>query len=222
MKKKILYLVTQSDFGGAQRYIFDLATNISQKHDIIVAGGQPASAKATAGKQYELEIKLQEKGIKYIYLSHLKRAILPWHDIMAFWQIIKLIKAEKPDTIHLNSSKISILGSLASKWCKVPQVVYTVHGWVFNEQLSWWKKIFYKKSEKWTAKFKTNIICLSSFDKQDAIEQKIIKSEKISVINNGIRSINFLSREEARRKLKISPDAMIIGSIGNLYKNKGY
>jgi len=233
MSKKILYLVTQSDFGGAQRYVFDLSTNLayrqagfSQKYDVVVASGEPSFAKATAGKHGELRERLQGQGIRHIYISHLKRAILPWHDWLAFWQIVKLIKSEKPDIIHLNSSKISILGSLASKWCQVSgvrcQVYYTVHGWVFNEELPFWKKTLYKKLEKFTARFKNQIICLSEFDKQNAIKNKIAPAEKISVIYNGREQINFLSRDEAREKLNIPKDTTAIGSIGNLYKNKGY
>ncbi|PIR93570.1 hypothetical protein COT99_00170, partial [Candidatus Falkowbacteria bacterium CG10_big_fil_rev_8_21_14_0_10_43_10] len=84
---KILYLVTQSDFGGAQRYVFDLASNFSQKYAIIVAGGEQ-------GHQGELTKRLKEKNIEFRHLSHLKRAISPLHDWLAFWQIVKLIKKE--------------------------------------------------------------------------------------------------------------------------------
>jgi len=223
--KKILYLVTQSDFGGAQKYVYDLASNFSQKYEILVAGGEPVSTKVTAGKQRELEIKLQKKGIKYVYISHLKRVVSPWHDFFAFWQIVKLIKKEKPDIIHLNSSKISILGSLASIFVirnSSLKIVYTVHGWVFNEEIAGWKKIFYKKLEKFTAKFKTNFICLSEFDRQNTLKNKIASQEKISVIYNGIKPINFLSKGEARKRINIAEDKISVGSIGNLYKNKGY
>jgi len=33
--KKILYIITQSEFGGAQRYIFDLATHIKNEFEVI-------------------------------------------------------------------------------------------------------------------------------------------------------------------------------------------
>ena len=101
--------------------------------------------------------------IKYIYLNHLKRAISPGHDLLALRQIIKLIKKEKPNIIHLNSSKISILGSLAVLFTKLKiknqklRIIYTVHGWVFNEPLPVWKKLFYKYAENFTARFKDKI-----------------------------------------------------------------
>jgi len=163
---KILYLVTQSDFGGAQRYVYDLATNLSENFTIIVAGGEQ-------GYEGELVKKLNKSGIRYLPLSHLKRAISPWHDWSAFWQIVHLIQTEKPDIVHLNSSKISILGSLAAWWCKVPKIIYTVHGWVFSEDLPLGKKYFYKILEKLTARFKTDIICLSEWEKQNTVRRQI-------------------------------------------------
>ena len=40
-KQKILYIITKSNFGGAQRYVYELATNIPKgKFDIAVAFGQ--------------------------------------------------------------------------------------------------------------------------------------------------------------------------------------
>jgi len=221
---KILYLVTQSDFGGAQKYVYDLATNISKNYTILVASGEQ-------GEQGELAKKLTAAGIRYYELSHLKRAISPWHDFLAFWQIVKLIKKEKPDIIHLNSSKISILGSMASLFVirnSSLKIVYTVHGWVFNENLSFGKKYFYKILEKLTARLKDKIVCLSEFEKQNTIKNKIAPAEKIFVIYNGIVPVNFLPREQARQKLSESTDTnigdetILIGSIGNLYKNKGY
>ena len=218
---KILYLVTQSDFGGAQRYVYDLATNLSENFTIIVAGGEQ-------GYEGELVKKLNKSGIRYLPLSHLKRAISPWHDWSAFWQIVHLIQTEKPDIVHLNSSKISILGSLAAWWCKVPKIIYTVHGWVFSEDLPLGKKYFYKILEKLTARFKTDIICLSEWEKQNTVRRQIAPAKKISVIYNGIAPINFLSRPEARAQLakiagaQIDDQTILIGSIGNLYKNKGY
>src|SRR3989338_815664 len=218
MPKKILYLVTQSDFGGAQRYVYDLAVNISDNFSVIVAGGEP-------GYDGDLAQRLQQKNISYVYLSHLKRAISPWHDVLAFWQIVKLIKKEHPDIIHLNSSKVSILGSLAAKIINLKskiKIIYTVHGWVFNEELPVWKKYCYLWCERFTARFKNNIICLSEFEKNNTVKNKIAPAKKISVIYNGREEINFFSREEARKKLGIADNAFAIGSIGNLYKNKGY
>ncbi len=248
--KKILYLITQSELGGAQRYIFDLAKNLKKEYDVSVAFGQlrPSasdcqrrdgqSEASGSDKTCELAKALKHENIACYTIPHLKRNISPMNDLRAIFEIRNLIKKIQPDIIHLNSSKISIIGSIAGSIYKSKiknhpperrfsragksKIIYTAHGWVFNEPLSPCKKLFYKYAEKLTADMKNKIICVSEFDRQAALREKIASPDKLITIHNGIEPINFLSREQARRELSLPPDSLIIGSIGNLYKTKGY
>lgn len=241
MKIKILFLITQSELGGAQRYVFDLANNLVGEFDVSVAFGEP-------GENGELAKMLKEKNINYHVLPRLRRAISPISDLFALIEIVRLIKNLKPDIIHLNSSKISILGSLAARICYVLRVkcyvIYTVHGWVFNEPLPVWQKKFYYWAEKITARWKDKLICVSEYDRQVALKNNIAPENKLVTIHNGSAPVEFLSLEEAKRKifvilirqpaekdLKLSHEQwdssafglrMTIGAIGNLYKTKGY
>ncbi|MCK4553923.1 glycosyltransferase, partial [Candidatus Parcubacteria bacterium] len=234
-KKTILYFVTQSELGGVQRYIFDLAENFKNEFDVAVAFGEQ-------GEKGELAVKLKNANIKFYSLPHLKRAISPWNDFLALIEIIKLIKKLKPNIIHLNSSKISILGSIAFAFIRIfaisrlafirqISIIYTVHGWVFNEPMPKWKKLFYKYAEKFTAIFKNKIICISKLDYDIAKNRLKIPEKKLSLIYHGIKPITFLPREEARQNLipqspfvikKINEEnAILVGIIANLYKTKG-
>ena len=218
--EKILYLITQSELGGAQRYIFDLASNLKEELDVSIAFGEQ-------GDEGVLAEKLKQNDINYYSIPHLKRAISPWQDLLAIFAIRKLIKKIKPNIIHLNSSKISILGSLASIFSK-SKIIYTAHGWVFNEPLSKFKKSFYLHAEKFTAKFKNKIICVSVFDHKAALENKIAPKEKLITIHNGIEKIHIQTKDLARALLsksinqQLNNDETIIGSVGNLYKTKGF
>ncbi|MFH1522944.1 MAG: glycosyltransferase family 4 protein [Patescibacteria group bacterium] len=224
-KKTILYLITQSELGGAQCYVYDLATSLKDEFNIIVAGGEQ-------GEKGKIAIKLQQTGIKFYAIPHLKRSISPINDFLALIGIIRLINKLKPDIIHLNSSKISILGSIAAIIAKSrienreSKIVYTAHGWVFNEPLQTWKKLFYKYAEKFTSFFKDKIICVSEFDRQVALKEKICNPKKLITIHNGIKPINFLSKEMSRQKFPLlskgGQGGVWIGSIGNLYPTKGF
>jgi glycosyltransferase involved in cell wall biosynthesis len=223
-KKTILYLITQSELGGAQKYVFDLAYYFREIYNVKVAFGEQ-------GDDGELANKLKNAGIEYFVLKNLKRPISWQDDWRAYKEIKKLMQKLKPDVVHLNSSKISILGSLAAKSAKIKKVVYTAHGWVFNEPLPEKQKNFYRWAEKWTAKYKHHIICVSSFDFDVAIKEKIAPREKLSVIHNGIDFPNYYQPEQARKilgdyltskKFFIDEKEIIIGSIGNLYKTKGF
>ena len=220
-KKTILYLITQSELGGAQRYCFDLIKSLKNEFNVIIAFGEQ-------GQKGALARKLEANKITYYTIPHLVRTISPIQDFLAMMQIIKLIKKIKPDIVHLNSSKISILGSTAcfltkSKICNLKsKIIYTAHGWVFNEPLPFYKKTFYKYAERLTSCFKNKIICVSNFDYKIALTNKIVPKEKLITIHNGIEPIEFLSRQEAREKLNLDNNEFIIGSVGNLYKTKGF
>lgn len=211
---KILYFITQSEFGGAQRYVFDLANNLKADFKVAVALGEQ-------GNNGKLAKILEKNNIEYFTIPHLKRSLSPVNDILAFFEIIKLIMFFKPNVIHLNSSKISVLGSIASLFVKT-KTVYTVHGWVFNEPLAAWLKYFYLYAEKLTAGLKNKIICVSEYDKQAALKNKIAPEEKLITIHNGIAPVNFYNKDEARKILNYNSANLLIGSIGNLYKTKGF
>lgn len=222
-KKTILYIITQSEFGGAQRYVFDLASSLKDEFNVFVAFGEQ-------GENGDLAKKLKDLNIDFFVIPNLERTISLKNDLKAFWQIRRLIKKIKPDILHLNSSKVSILGSLAAIFTRT-KVIYTAHGWVFNEPIGKKRKKFYKRAEKLTAKFKDKIICVSKFDYQTAVKEKIFSENKLITIHNGIDKIDFFNKETARQRLQeyiqsskffIDENDFLIGSIGHLYKNKGY
>jgi len=232
-KKKIIYLVTQAEWGGAQKYVFDLAAKLPEEEfEVNVAAGDGDG---------QLFKKLEAANIPYFKLKHTVRAISPWHDFLAFFELLKLFKQERPYIIHLNSSKISILASLAGKIFKIRnsklnqnskfKIIYTVHGWVFTEPLPVWQKKIYYFAEKWTAGLKDKIIAVSEADKQIALKHNFAAPDKIITIHNGtdLKPADFFDKPLAKEKLTklisnkliLSPYSLIIGVIANLYPTKG-
>ncbi len=212
--KKILFLITQAENGGAQKYVLELASSLQKE------GYQTSVA---SEKNNYFQERLLENNVKFYELKHIKREINPLSDFFVFFEIYKLIKSKKPDIVHLNSSKIGLLGAVAGKLSKTKKVIFTAHGWVFNEILPFYKKWFYILISKVSALFQDEIICVSNFDKNTALKYKIKNKKKLHVIHNGInlKETKFLKREKAREALKIKKDKFVIGTIANLYKNKG-
>jgi len=218
---RILYIITQSSWGGAQKYVFTLASALAKNPEleVTVAGGQESIG--------ELRDKLAALKIDFIPLKNLVREISFFTDCKAVWEIKKLIEEKKPDIVHLNSTKAGVVGSLAARLSRHrAKVIYTVHGWVFNEDLKPLTKSIYFWIEKITAGCKDRFICISNFDRQIGLKKKITTPSKMSVIYNGVEveSLNFLSKEEAVKKLLNDytlDDKIIIGAIANFYPNKG-
>ena len=79
-KKKVLFAITKSNFGGAQRYVYNLATSLPKNEfDAVVAFGEGD----------ELEKKLEAAGIHTIFIETLKRDVSIFKDIAVFFELIK-------------------------------------------------------------------------------------------------------------------------------------
>jgi len=217
-KKKILFLVTQSEFGGAQRFIYRLVTNLGVgKYDILVGAGPEGD------NEQGLLFALTKKGINVRHLKYLRRSVNPFFDfILGLREVYNLAKQEKPDILFLCSSKAGAMGSLAGYWLGIEKIIYRIGGWTFNDPWPKWKKKFYLWLERWTAKFKDIIVNNAEADQKQAQKLGIKAKDKIITIHNGIdANMVFLSREEARSVLNVHSTNLIIGSIANLYPAKG-
>jgi glycosyltransferase involved in cell wall biosynthesis len=208
-------MVTSQDWGGAQAYIFNLAKEMKDR-DLPV--------KVCAGGKGELGEKCRKAGVEFIGLKRMARDINPVNNLLSLFELIALFKREKPSVIHLNSSMMGVVGSLAGKIAKVPRIVYVAHGWVFNEILPAWKKDFYVWIEKISAGWKHVIICINPKDESLALSMSIKPKEKILTIPNGLdvtaHENNLMDRHAAREKLGLAPHSIVVGTVANAYPPK--
>lgn len=226
-KKRVLFVITQSEFGGAQRFLFDIITHLDQgKFELFLAAGQSSDRELITALQGPLNI---------FQLSHLRRSISPLHDLLAVRELRKLIKKIAPDILFLNSSKAGFIGALAKTFpfpLSALRVIYRIGGWTFNDPWPSWKKWLWIMLEKFSAPLKDVIIVNNQHDLEQAQTLGIRPKESLTLIHNGldVYKTEFLPREEARLKLfetiakqhgKIFQVKYIIGTIANFYPPKG-
>jgi glycosyltransferase involved in cell wall biosynthesis len=218
-KNKIGYIITRSDWGGAQRYVFDLCTHLpNDQFDCFVI---------TGGNGILIE-KLRKQNIKVYALPSLERGMSLFKDLKSFWEIKKILKKERPNTVHLNSSKIGGLGALAARICGIKNIIFTAHGWAFNEDRNVFEKIIIKIAIWISLILNTKIICVSKKILDEA-PKFLISKNKFILIYHGIKPIEFLEKAEAREFLISNFEAPVsllketfwIGTISELTKNKG-
>src|SRR3989338_8775497 len=199
---KILYGITKSNFGGAQRYVFDLATTMQkQGHDVAVmcGGDGPLIQKLEAGK------------IRVIKLDKMQRDISLEKEIVSFFQMLKILRSERPDVFHINSSKMGGLGGLGGRLLGIRRIIFTSHGWAFNESRLAWQKLIIKLLVWLTIILSHKTICVSKKTKKDVKRWPFIKN-KLVVIYNGISSFSLAGRTDK---------TFTIGTIAELHKIKG-
>lgn len=210
-RKKVLYVITKSNWGGAQRYVHDLATNLPETYESVVA----------AGDHGLLFSKLHLQKVRTICVPGLARDISLVSDVIGLWELCRLFRQERPHVVHLNSSKAGFLGAIAARLMGVRHIVFTVHGWPFNEPVSYLSKFI-----RWGATLVTILLVHRTIAVSHFGTLLSPLGLKTKTIHNGIQPIDFLSREEARRELcaraGISEDSFIFGSIAELHVNKGF
>ncbi len=208
-RKKILFLITKSNLGGAQRYVYDLATTLpSNSYDVVVA----------VGGEGPLVDMLKEKGLKVHVLKDLKRDISFVSDIRTFWVLLRILKKERPDVLHINSSKAGALGSLAGRLCRVPKIIFTAHGWAFNEDRPAWQKIILKKIQWLTILLSHVTIAVSEGMKKEM--DWIGVQKKMAVVHLGRTVTDMKYKEEARGMLEMKvmdTTARLIDYHGDLW-----
>lgn len=186
-KPKLLYIITKSNYGGAQRYVHELAEHFSQQYDVIVACG---------GRGLMVE-KLEIAGIRTIEIKNFQREVNLLKEIWVLRELWLLYKDEKPDIVHLNSSKAGLLGALVGRAARVPRVIFTIHGWAHLEPRPWWWKFLTWIGGYLTVLFAHRSIPISQYD-VDHSYLFGLKWKLTPVIYNGVTKTSLVPREEAR------------------------
>jgi len=208
---RILYGITKSNFGGAQRYVFDLACEAKRRgHEVAVL----------CGGQGELVSRLQSEDIRVVPLPSLNRNISLIKDVKEFISLIKILSRENPGVFHVNSSKMGGLGAVAGRLAGVGRIIFTAHGWEFNAPRPRWQKVLIKFFS-WLIVFSSHeTICVSEKTKKDIIDLPFIE-HKIKIIHNGVDKFELKERAEARKELGVADDELVVGTLAELHKVKG-
>ncbi|MFI5363267.1 MAG: glycosyltransferase, partial [Elusimicrobiota bacterium] len=67
----------------------------------------------------------------HTYIPEMVQAINPFKDAVAFWKLYRLMRRERPDVVHAESSKAGVLARAAARLAGVPRIYYSPHGYSF-------------------------------------------------------------------------------------------
>ncbi|WP_125605038.1 glycosyltransferase [Lapidilactobacillus bayanensis] len=174
MKKKIMFVV-EAFGGGIFTYIQELSNSLIDEFDITIV--------YSIRRQTPTNFKnLFDNRVKFIYLKEFTRTISPINDIRAFFRLRRINGLERPDIIHLHSSKAGVIG----RWAfddKEQTLFYTPHGYSFlMSNQSKFKRLLFKYIEIISAKRKCVTIACSLGEYK---ESRAINKQSV-YINNGV------------------------------------
>ena len=206
-KPKLMYMITKSHWGGAQKYVYQLATSqlIRKDFEVVVA----------IGSNGELADKLKQKGVK-TFVVPVKNNYNPLSSLFELRRLYLFIKAEKPDIIHINSSKIALFGSLAGKYAGVKNIIFTAHGFTFTEKKPLPVRLLLHALFYILVYLSTTTICVAESLKKRLRAPKFLQN-KLVTIYNGLED----APTQKLTKLSEGGNMRHVVTIGYIHSNKG-
>jgi glycosyltransferase involved in cell wall biosynthesis len=174
-RPRLLILITLAEVGGAQTYVAGLLPALAAELDVTVAAWGPGPLVDACARE----------GVRFVPLRYVRRALNPWLDFLGLVELVRLMRRERPDIVHANSSKAGILGRFAAVLARVPVRVFTVHGWAFKAY-SGSASTLYRVADRAMRPLTTAIVCVSETELAAGLAARTCTVEQTRVIRNAV------------------------------------
>jgi len=210
-KIKILYIITSSGIGGAERILYYTATGLDyNKYDISVC---------SLKKMGEIAEDLEKQGIE-VYCLHMggRESFWGWlSSIIALIRLFPYLIRIRPTIIHSFLFRANILARIAGYLTGIPIIISSI-------RVMGGEKKYFHYVEMITSFMVDHYVTVSESVKRYIIDKSKISAEKISVIYNGV---NFKGQHDSQEKnpkmpFKIEDKDRILMTVGRLHKQKGH
>ena len=216
MKLRLFRLVTSASSLGLVKGQLQYITE-GEYDCFAVSGGPEESAREFT----------EREGIPTILISHLVRPISIGNDIRALSELIRLFRREKPDIVHANTPKASLLGMVAAWICRVPHRIYTVTGLRFETSTGFMRWLL-KTMERITCACATKVIPEGEGVKKTLYREHITRKPMQVLHHGNINGINLdhydrteeVMAEASKIREKVGGDFTFL-FVGRIVRDKG-
>jgi glycosyltransferase involved in cell wall biosynthesis len=158
----------------------------------------------------------------------ISRRMNPLADLIALWDLRRLLCRERFDIVHLHFPKATLLGAVAARAAGSRIVVNTLRP-VFQDHMSAPKRRLFMSLDRLTARLCTRLLAQNPDDVGRYVRLGICPPEKLRTLGNGIDLARFdpaavgpEARAAVRREAGIPAEAFVVGMVGRLTREKGY
>ena len=200
-------VIRQGTVGGGETHLYDLATNLDTDlfHVTVLSFSDG-----------EMVDKLRKKGID----TNVIESGIPF-DLRVQLKLIDFLKNRKIQIIHAHGSRAASNMLFPARRLNI-RLIYTVHGWSFNDAQRKLVRFLRIRAERVICKRANQVICVSQSNAETGIKY-LGKWFKPAVIYNGISFANFdyqMPSETGKLKLGLSTDFIWVALIARMTEQK--
>jgi glycosyltransferase involved in cell wall biosynthesis len=169
-------------------------------------------------------------GIEVIREPSLRRQIDPLRDVTVTRRLAALFADRSFDIVHTHTSKAGVVGRAAARRAGVPRIVHTFHGFPFHDFQSAARRQSYISMERWMSGITDVTLCVGAGVAAEAVRRRIARPDRIQTIGvvvdgPAVEAATMAARSagartRARRALGLLEDAVVVGAVGRLTRQK--
>lgn len=207
MKTKVVFLIRDLNYGGAQRQLVTLVKGLNKEmFDVSLLYFYPGGALAK---------ELTDTGIPLICLEKRQR----W-DVFGFlWRLILHLRQIQPDALHGYLGESNLVTIFVKPFFPSTRIIWGIRESDTDPSLYGWLGSLLSKITPILSRFADRIIINSDAGKKHHVSLGYYP-EKMVVIPNGLDTERFRSDRKAGGKIRaewgISKDTILIGLVGRL------
>ncbi len=197
-----------------KEHVLSLARNLSrQRFDFMVCSPDYG----------DMITDLRRLGV-FTYPIDLQGNINPFTDLLAFRQLVSLMRQHQVQLVHTHGAKAGLVGRLAALRTGVPVVIATFHNFIYGDDYARWKRAAFSAVQRRLARYTDHAITVSEALARDIQRVERFPREKITTIYNGLSLAKFNQITEVTRKkreLGLDVTAPVVGVVARLIPQKG-
>lgn len=152
----------------------------------------------------------------------------PWIDLNCFFQLVRLFRMEKFDSVHSIMPKTGLLSMTAGWLARVPVRIHTFTGQVWATQTGL-SRFLLKMLDRFFAARATHLLVDSFSQREFLIREGVVSSEKSNVLAAGsicgVDTVRFSADSNVRKRIRsevgAADDDVVFLFLGRLNRDKG-
>lgn len=186
---------------------------------------------ALASPGVELDAFGESEGVT-VHAVDMRRRVTPLRDVVALFRIVLVLRQVRPTIVHAHTPKAGLLAMIAAWLTRSPVRIYHMRGLPVLGATGL-RKAMLRWTERVACHLAHRVICVSQSVRMEALRLELCAPDRIKVLaggsGNGVdaghrfnpAAVGIEARHGVRNRLGIPTDAIVIGFIGRIVRDKG-
>jgi len=200
MMRRVFYLITELDAGGAEKALYELATRLDRRRFEVMVGC--LTGRGAVGEQ------LLAAGVDVRYFE-----MRGWWDAAAWLRVREALREFRPHVLHAFLFHANLVSRVAAMGLGVEEVISSVRVEEPRRSHLWLDRL--------TRRLVDRVTCVSVSTRDYTRRMARIPPEKLVVISNGVDAEQWrVSLMAPPAEWRLPDGAPVVGVIGRLHEQK--